>query len=46
MLSYSRKGSFSFEASDWLAKAGECASVVGSVSLKNGFRHVLLNPLL
>ena len=37
MLSYSRKGSFSFEASDWLARAGECASVLGSVSLKNGY---------
>ena len=25
MLSYGRKGSFSFKASDWLARAGQCA---------------------
>ena len=34
------------EISDWLARAGECASVLRSKSLKNGFRYVLLNPLL
>ena len=27
MLSYGRKGSFSFKASDWLARAGQCAFV-------------------
>ena len=46
MLSYSGERSFSFKASDWPARAGQCASVLRSMSLKNGFRHVLLNPLL
>ena len=46
MLPYSGERSFSFKDSDWLARAGECASVLRSKSLKNGFRHMLLNPLL
>ena len=46
MLSNSRKGSFSFKASDWLARAGQCASDLRNMLLENGFGHVLLNPLL
>ena len=46
MLSNSRKGSFSLKASDWLARAGQCASVLKNLLLKNDFGHVLLNPLL
>ena len=46
MLPYSEKGSFSLKASDWLARAGECAWVLRSMSLKHGFRYVLLNHLL
>ena len=46
MLSNSRKGSFSFKASDWLARAGQCALVLRNMLLENGFGHVLLNPLL
>ena len=46
MLCYGRKGSFSFKASDWLARAGQCALVLRNMSLKNGFRHVLLDPRL
>ena len=46
MLSYGRKGSFSFKASDWLTGAGQCASVLRNMLLENGFRHVLPNPLL
>ena len=46
MLPYSGEKNFSFKASDWLARAGECASVLRSKSLKNSFRYVLLNPLL
>ena len=45
MLSYSIKESFSFKAFNWLARAGQCASVLRNMSLKNGFWHVLLNPL-
>ena len=45
MLFNSRKGSFSFKASDWLARAGQCASVLRNMLLENGFGHVLLNPL-
>ena len=40
------KGSFSFKASDWLARASQCALVLRNMRLKNGFRHVLLNPLM
>ena len=46
MLSDSRKGSFSFKAFDWLARAGQCASVLRNMLLENGFGHVLLNPML
>ena len=46
MLFYGGERSFSFKASDWLARAGQCASVLRSMSLKNGFRHVLFNFLL
>ena len=46
MLPYSGERSFSFKASDWLARAGQCASVLRTMSLKNGLRYVLLNPLL
>ena len=46
MLSNSRKGSFSFKAFDWLARAGQCASVLRNMLLEGGFRHMLLNPLL
>ena len=46
MLPYSGKRSFRFKGSDWLARAGQCASVLRNMSLKNGFRYVLLNPLL
>ena len=45
-MSYSRERSFSFKASDWLARAGQCALVLRIMSLKIGFRHVLLNFLL
>ena len=38
--------SFSFKASDCLAKAIQCASVLRSMCLKNGFRYFLLNLLL
>ena len=31
----------------WLAcKRGQCALVLGNMSLKNGFRYMLFNPLL
>ena len=43
---YGRKGSFSFKAFDWLARAGQCASVLKNTFLDNGFGHVLLNPML
>ena len=46
MLSNSRKGSFSFKASGWLARVGQCASVLRNMLLENGFRHVLLNPVV
>ena len=45
MLFNSRKESFSFKASDWLARVGQCASVLRNTLLKNGFGHVPLNPL-
>ena len=35
-----------FKASDWLARAGQCVSVLRSMSLKNGFRYMVVNPLL
>ena len=37
VLSYSGERSFNFRASDWLVSVGQCASVLRSVSLKNGF---------
>ena len=43
MLSNSRKGSFSFKASDWLVRAGQCASVLRNMLLENGFGHVQKN---
>ena len=46
MLSYRGERSFSFKAFNWLARAGQCASILRSKSLKNGFRHVLLDSLL
>ena len=46
MLPHSRKKSFSYKTSDWLARAGQFATVLRNVILKNGFRHVLLDPLL
>ena len=36
MLFYGRKGSFSFKASDWLARTGQCASVLRNMLLENG----------
>ena len=46
MLPYSNARSFSFKASDWLARAGQRALVLRSISLKNGYRYVGLNPLV
>ena len=46
MLPRIKERCFSLKAYDWLARAGLCASVLRSVSIKNGFRYVLLNPLL
>ena len=46
MSRYSGERSFCFKASDWLARKGQCASVFRSIFLKNGFRCMLLNPLL
>ena len=46
MLPYGGERSFSFKAFNWLARAGQCASVLRNMFLKNGSRHVLLNPLL
>ena len=46
MFSYSRKRSFSFKASDWLARAGQCAAVLRSMPLPSGFSYMLLNPPL
>ena len=46
MLSYSGERNFSFKASDWLAGVSQCASALRNMSLENGFRHMLLNPLL
>ena len=46
MLSNSRKGGFSFKASDWLARAGHCALVLRNMLLENSFGHMLLNFLL
>ena len=34
------------KASDWLARAGQCALVLRNMLLENGFGHMLLNPLL
>ena len=45
MLPYSVERSFSFKTFHWLAKAGQCASLL-SMSLKNNVRLVLLNLLL
>ena len=39
-------GSFNFKVSDWLARVGQCASVLRNMPLKNGFKHVLLDHLL
>ena len=46
MLPYSGERSFRFKAIDWLARTGESASVLRNMSLKNGSRYVLLDPLL
>ena len=35
-----------FKASNWLARAGQCAAVLRSMSLQSGFRYKLLNPPL
>ena len=46
MLPYSEEKSFSFKTFEWLSRAGQCASVLRSMTPKNGFRCMLLNSLL
>ena len=40
-MSYGRKGSFSFKAADWLARAGQCASVQKNMLLEKEIGSIL-----